>query len=147
MSKEYSQSKAIGNAGAFLFGYKITNMFGWLVRFVDESTDLGVDAEIEITDSERRSTGKSIKVQIKSNDMGNRDIRLKRADVSYLEKIDVPVIVVSVDISAPMGGIFWMPLSKGKENESSRTFRFTEANRLDGSSKEQLLSLIQSKET
>jgi Domain of unknown function (DUF4365) len=143
MSKEYSQSKAIGNAGAFLFGYKITSMYGWLVRFVDESTDLGVDAEIEITDPERRSIGKTIKVQIKSRDMKKHYISLSHDDVNYLESLDVPVIIVSVDISAPMGGIYWMPLSEGKQNPSSRTFNFSSENQLDGASKQKLLSLIQ----
>ncbi len=145
MSKQYTKAKAIGNAGAFKFGEKITRMFGWPVRFVDESVDVGVDAEIEVCDLEGNATGQLIKAQIKSTefnpDIGGQKLYLKPNDLEYLKNLTVPVIVVYVDISSH-SGVYWRPLNH--EQVSKRTphrFDFSLEDCLLADSRERLEAL------
>lgn len=145
MAKIYSKQKAIGNAGAFKFGELITRMFSWPVRLIDESTDLGVDAEIEVCDDDGKSTHKLLKAQIKSTycnpDLGNHTIYLKQNDINYLAKSVSPVIIVSVDISAH-SGVYWKPLDLRQINSKTPTrFDFADNDCLDASSREKLIAL------
>ena len=146
MAKQYSQAKAIGNAGAFKFGELITRMFRWPVRLGEESTDLGVDAEIEVCDHEGNSTGKLIKAQIKSTEF-NPDVRgsryyLPRDHLDYLCQLQLPVILVYVDISA-QSGVYWRPLSKQQILQNTPTcFTFTQEDLLNASAKPKLEALV-----
>ncbi len=145
MAKQYSKSKAIGNAGAFKFGELITLMFRWPVRLIDESTDLGVDAEIEVCDHNGYSTGKLIKAQIKSTEF-NPDIDgskyyLKANDLDYLCNLPLPVILVYVDISAH-SGVYWRPLDSGQMASQTPTcFTFEQDDLLNASAKSKLEAL------
>ncbi len=145
MGKKYAAQKAIGNAGAFKFGELVTRMFRWPVRLMDESTDLGVDAEVEICDDDGISSHHILKVQIKSTefnpDLGNHTLYLKQNDLDYLMKSTVPVIIVSVDISAH-SGIYWRPLDLNQINSKTPTrFDFKDADRLEANAYEKLITL------
>ena len=145
MGKQYSKPKAIGNAGAFKFAELITRMFQWPVRLLDESTDLGVDAEIEVCDDNGCSTGRLIKAQIKSTGFNpgvNRsEYYLNQKDLDYLCKLQVPVILVYVDISAH-SGVYWRPLDKCQMASKTPTrFTFEQDDLLLASAKSKLESL------
>ena len=145
MAKQYSEAKAIGNAGAFKFGELVTRMFRWPVRFVDESTDVGVDAEIELCDANGNATGKLIKAQIKSTDFnpntGNSKYYLKSEDLEYLCQLTIPVIIVYVDSSAH-SGVYWRPLDENQMKKATPTcFTFEQGDLLDASSKSKLEAL------
>lgn len=146
MSKQYSKAKAIGNAGAFKFGELVTRMFRWPVRLGDESTDLGVDAEIETCDHEGNSTGKLIKAQIKSTEF-NPDVSgsryyLPKEHLDYLCQLQIPVILIYVDISAH-SGVYWRPLDRQQMSQTTPTcFTFTDEDRLDASAKPKLEALV-----
>ncbi|WP_312478943.1 DUF4365 domain-containing protein [Stutzerimonas nitrititolerans] len=146
MAKQYSQAKAIGNAGAFKFGELVARMFRWPVRLGDESTDLGVDAEIEVCDHKGKSTGKLIKAQIKTTefnpDVGGSRYYLPRAHLDYLCQLQVPVILVYVDISAH-SGVYWRPLNPQQLSKTTPTcFTFTDEDRLDASARSKLEALV-----
>jgi hypothetical protein len=120
-------------------------MFRWPVRLVDESTDLGVDAEIEICDHNGHSTGKLIKAQIKSTEF-NPDIDgskyyLKQNDLEHLCRLPLPVILVYVDISAH-SGVYWRPLDQAQMDSKTPTcFTFGHDDLLIASAKSKLEAL------
>jgi hypothetical protein len=145
MGKKYSKTKAIGNAGAFKFGELITRMFRWPVRLIDESTDVGVDAEIEICDHDGNATGELIKAQIKSTEF-NSDIEecryyLKSKDLEYLCSLSLPVIIVYVDISRH-SGVYWRPLdAKQMAKKTPTLFTFEHDDLLIAASRPKLEAL------
>lgn len=146
MVKQYTKAKAIGNAGAFKFGELVTRMFHWPVRLGDESTDLGVDAEIEVCDHVGKSTGKLIKVQIKSTgfnpDVGDCKYYLPQTHLNYLCQLQLPVILVYVDISRH-SGVYWRHLSPKQISQTTPTcFTFTDEDLLDASARPKLEALV-----
>ncbi|MFG6108702.1 DUF4365 domain-containing protein [Stenotrophomonas nematodicola] len=146
MAKQYSNAKAIGNAGAFKFGELVTRMFRWPVRLGDESTDLGVDAEIEICDHVGKSSGKLIKAQVKSTEFNPNVSKgrfyLPRDHLDYLCQLQIPVILIYVDISA-QSGVYWRPLDQQQISQVTPTcFTFTDGDRLDASARPKLEALV-----
>lgn len=146
MTKQYSKAKAIGNAGAFKFAELVTRMFRWPVRLGEESTDLGVDAEIEVCDHDGKSTGKLIKVQIKTTEfnpnVGDGCYYLPRQHLEYLCQLQLPVILVYVDISAS-SGVYWRHLNREQMAQPTPTcFTFTHDDVLNALAKPKLEALI-----
>jgi len=151
MAKQYSKAKAIGNAGAFKFGELVTRMFHWPVRLGDESTDLGVDAEIEVCDYDGKSTGKLIKAQVKSTgfnpNVGGSRYYLPNDHLEYLCQLQIPVILIYVDISA-QSGVYWRPLDRLQISQVTPTcFTFTDDDRLDASARPKLEALVPLRQT
>ncbi|UWH26261.1 DUF4365 domain-containing protein [Aeromonas veronii] len=95
---KYTEDKATGDAGEYFFAYTITNILQWPCRLLD--IDIGIDAQIEILDGNRQSTGKFIAVQIKSTRDPNRDsISVEKKHIDYWSSVETPVILALVNLS------------------------------------------------
>ena len=85
---------AVGDAGEFFFAYRVSSELRWPCRLID--IDIGIDAQIEILDSDLRSTGKFVAVQVKATEVGRRIWRVSRRHIKYWNSISVPVFVALV---------------------------------------------------
>ena len=76
--------------------YNLAIPINWVLR--DKDKDYGIDAEVEIFDSNGLATGLIYLVQLKAT--GSDDIKvIKRVDLEtstlkYYEKLDLPVLIV-----------------------------------------------------
>lgn len=102
---------ATGKAGEREVERFIENQLGYVYRKID-STDLGVDGEIEILDRRRGATGGLIKVQVKSTRAavtGSRiRVALDESHLDYYASLTVPVILAYVSMAD--GQIWWRPI-------------------------------------
>jgi len=96
---KYPEKTAIGDAGEYFFAYQIASALGWPCRLFD--IDIGIDAQVEILDKERTSTGKFVAFQVKTTIVeGNDACRyVLKKQLSYWRDLDLPVFVVLVDLS------------------------------------------------
>jgi len=96
---KYPEKTAIGDAGEYFFAYRIASVLGWPCRLFD--IDIGIDAQVEILDEERISTGKFVAFQIKTTSVeGNDSCRyVPKKQLSYWRDLDLPGFVVLVDLS------------------------------------------------
>jgi hypothetical protein len=83
-----------GKAGEYYFAYWICSYFGWPCRLLD--IDIGIDAQLEIFDDKKHSTGEFICVQIKTSQEDKRKITTSIANLEYWKSITDPVIIVAV---------------------------------------------------
>lgn len=127
---EYPKKSVNGDAGEYFVAYRITKLFGWPCRLF--GIDIGVDAELEILDSQSASTGNVIKIQIKSFDkissLESKSIYVDDSHISYWKKFCLPVIICCVDLSSEK--IYW------------KQIRATEAYQSGGSSRKISIDLV-----
>lgn len=98
----------------------------WIPRDEQDQEDYGVDYEIEFEDSAGKPTGALLKVQLKGtaspeySEDGRRiscsSLKVERMEY-YLEKLDVPVALVLVDVNAEK--CYWATLSGNPEVDAS----------------------------
>ena len=145
MRRKYPRAQAIGNAGAFRFGELVTSMFRWPVSFLSESTDRGVEAEIEVRDEDNNANGKLIRAQIVTTNYslnsGASMCILFSEDLEHLCELTIPVVVVYVDMSA-YPGVYWRPLDRDQlAREAPMIFTFEQDDLMIASSKFKLAAL------
>jgi hypothetical protein len=133
--------------GEHFFAYKIMNLFGWPCRLF--GIDLGIDAEIEILDEDNRSTGKIIKVQIKStnctNEAGNLYLYVDKRHLKYWNKFTMPLIICLIDLNHNV--IYWKQITKtmsAKSQHKKVKISFKHNDIIKLGSKSELISLIDS---
>ncbi|CAJ0774959.1 DUF4365 domain-containing protein [Ralstonia chuxiongensis] len=95
---KYALEKASGDAGEFFFAYKIASVLRWPCRLFD--IDIGIDAQVEIINADRTSTGRFVAFQIKatSNDT-QTDVLVSAKHLAYWRALELPVFVVLVNLS------------------------------------------------
>lgn len=133
--------------GEHFFVYKIMEMFRWPCRLY--GIDLGIDAEIEILDNENWTTGRIIKVQIKSTiekEKSNKPcIYVEDRHIKYWKDLTLPLIVCWVDLHNKK--IYWKQIIKSESYDSkgvSKKIIYSDENILEITSKADLISLIDS---
>lgn len=96
---KYPVSTAIGDAGEFFFAYKIASVLNWPCRLFD--IDIGIDAQVEVMNEDRTSTGKFVAFQIKTTSIGERKCwYVTDRQLEYWRDLDLPVFVVLVDLES-----------------------------------------------
>ncbi len=95
---KYPMKAANGDAGEFFFAYKIASVLKWPCRLFD--IDIGIDAQIEIIDADRSSTGRFVAFQIKATSSEEMDSRyISERQLAYWRELELPVFVVLVNLS------------------------------------------------
>lgn len=134
---KYSKTNIIGDAGEHLLVARVIKLFGYPCRL--NSIDIGIDAEIELIDSNYKSTGKFIKCQVKTTtDSGKTSLFLEEKHISYWNSIDIPVVVFLVHLDTEE--IFWHcidDISVYTKSESGYKVDFDSAQILKKENKEQ----------
>ena len=105
---KYELSNLIGDAGEHLLAAKIIKYFGFPCRLTN--IDIGIDAEIELIDSNRKSTGELIKCQVKTTTQEKSYIYIKERHLQYWNTINAPVIVFLVNLKSEK--IYWHCVDK-----------------------------------
>lgn len=94
---KYTLKAASGDAGEYFFAYQIAHVLKWPCRLLD--IDIGIDAQVEVLDIDRTSTGRFIAVQVKARlDDGPSYRYVSEAQLAYWLELDVPVFVVLVNL-------------------------------------------------
>ena len=95
---KYAVTGAHGDAGEFFFAYKIASVLKWPCRLFD--IDIGIDAQVEIINTDRTSAGKFVAFQIKATSAEEQDCRyVLNSQLVYWRDHGLPVFVVLVDLS------------------------------------------------
>ncbi|WP_431103070.1 DUF4365 domain-containing protein [Roseateles noduli] len=148
---EYEKRSASGDAGEYLAAYKLTKLLGWPCRLY--GVDIGVDAELEVLDSNSRSHGDIIKVQIKaiSAPPGTKELSVyvDARHIEYWQRFCLPVIVCCVDLEAEK--IYWRQITATEaflSGGDSRKVTFDRSrDELSAASKDALERLVQPPES
>lgn len=108
---EYQKRSTNGDAGEYFLAYKMTRILGWPCRLY--GVDLGVDAELEIMDSNNESTGDIIKIQIKAIEevktAESVSIYVDDRHINYWKRFCLPVIVCCVDLKNEK--VYWKQIT------------------------------------
>jgi hypothetical protein len=135
---KYEIVNATGDAGEHFFAYKVATELGWPCRLLD--IDIGIDAQIEILDDSKNSTGQFLAVQIKSTTSAEdcaRYIDLKH--VKYWQSVESPMLIALVNLKNK--SVFVKHIQKTYKfkptKRGSRTTKF-EFNKLDLLSKKMI---------
>lgn len=100
---KYPVTTAIGDAGEFFFAFQIASVLKWPCRLFD--IDIGIDAQVEIINDNRTSTGKFVAFQIKATSQDEVNCRYVSSEqLVYWRALDLPVFVVLVDF--PKGEMY-----------------------------------------
>ena len=142
---EYQKRSINGDSGEYFVAYQITKLFGWPCRLY--GVDLGVDAEMEITDNDGISTGDIIKIQIKScgfiDEAINKSVHVDERHILYWKRFCLPIIICCVDLSSEK--IYWKPITATEtyktKGESKKVSFCLENDVLKRESKEKLMEL------
>ena len=142
---EYQKRSINGDSGEYFVAYQITKLFGWPCRLY--GVDLGVDAEMEITDNDGISTGDIIKIQIKScgfiDEAINKSVHVDERHILYWKRFCLPIIICCVDLSGEK--IYWKPITATEtyktNGESNKVSFCLENDVLKRESKEKLMEL------
>lgn len=95
---KYTEDKATGDAGEYLFAYTVANVLEWPCRLLD--IDIGIDAQVEVLDESRQSMGQFIAVQVKATrDINKKSISIEKKHFDYWSSLDTPVLLVLVNLS------------------------------------------------
>jgi hypothetical protein len=95
---KYPLKTASGDAGEFFFAYQIASVLTWPCRLYD--IDIGIDAQVEIINSDRTSTGRFVAFQIKATSKEEQHCRYVNArQLAYWRELALPVFVVLVNLS------------------------------------------------
>ncbi|WP_231995645.1 DUF4365 domain-containing protein [Pseudomonas taetrolens] len=95
---KYPSNTATGDAGEYFFAYQISYILGWPCRLFD--IDIGIDAQVEILDEDRNSTGRFVAFQIKTS--ANEELKpywyVSKNQLNYWREMDTPVFVVLISL-------------------------------------------------
>ncbi|ALY65640.1 TPA: DUF4365 domain-containing protein [Pseudomonas aeruginosa] len=96
---KYTSNTAIGDAGEYFFAYQISHILGWPCRLFD--IDIGIDAQVEILDEDRNSTGRFVAFQIKTSadEEPQPSWYVKKKQLDYWRDMDTPVFIVLISLS------------------------------------------------
>ncbi|MDN7805147.1 DUF4365 domain-containing protein [Burkholderia gladioli] len=95
---KYPLDTATGDAGEFFFAYKITSELNWPCRLFD--IDIGIDAQVEILDSDQTSTGRFTAFQIKATrEPEKQHTYVAQRQLTYWQSLKLPVFIVLVNLS------------------------------------------------
>jgi hypothetical protein len=110
---KYPERTAHGDAGEFFFAYKIASVLKWPCRLFD--IDIGIDAQVEILDEERVSTGKFVAFQIKTTnaEYPGAYSYVDELHLAYWQAHGLPVFAVLVDL--PKQAMYLHHISKSKQ--------------------------------
>ena len=100
---KYNVTNIIGDAGEHLVAARIIKFFGYPCRLTN--IDIGIDAEIELIDSNYKSTGQFIKCQIKTTTSDKFHLYLDDRHIVYWNKLNVPVVIFLVHLQEE--NIYW----------------------------------------
>jgi len=127
----YSDTTKIGNL-AVTYCQALFEEQGWLFRRADGTNDYGIDAEIEIADS-NEVTGKIFKCQIKGTESINWNknlfsVSVKTTTWNNWKSINLPTIAFLVDLSTK--DIIWgLPLASiPREDSEHVSIKFSKEN-------------------
>jgi hypothetical protein len=134
----YTDDQLTGLSGEYLFGNRLIKELGWIYR-TQHIADLGIDGEIEILDSEKRSTGKILKVQIKTSSGNLADVSVDAEHFAYWTVFSVPVIVISVSLAT--GEVKWWPAKNGKLVRTRYHYKLSLGSVLDRGSYNDLMKI------
>lgn len=96
---KYPVGTANGDAGEFLFAYRIASVLKWPCRLFD--IDIGIDAQVEVMGPDRASTGRFVAFQIKATSAEERDCcYVSKRQLAYWADLELPVFVVLVDLAS-----------------------------------------------
>lgn len=123
---------AKGDCGEHYLAYRVIKDFGWPCRILD--IDIGIDAQIEIIDSESNVTGQFIGVQVKTSDKP----KITEAHLKYWRECEFPVIIVHVNTEN--GEMHYRHVDKNSPPNKFRNINHYYS--FDKESKEELISLI-----
>jgi hypothetical protein len=97
---KYPVGTAHGDAGEFFFAFQIASVLKWPCRLFD--IDIGIDAQVEIINEDRTSTGRFVAFQVKATSSDGEDCRyVSKRQLAYWRELELPVFVVLVDLSKP----------------------------------------------
>lgn len=95
---QYPIKAANGDAGEFFFAYQIASVLKWPCRLFD--IDIGIDAQVEVINNDRSSTGRFVAFQVKATSQEETNCRyVSEGQLAYWRDLDLPVFVVLVDLS------------------------------------------------
>lgn len=138
---KYAEVNATGDAGEYLFAYKIASLLKWPCRLLN--IDIGIDAQIEVLDNKQLSMGQFIAVQIKStSDASKKSICVESKHLDYWNSLEIPVLISLVNISTEK--VFIKEIDKLNE---SRTIHFSKTDELSDNMKDNLRLLAYYKST
>ena len=106
---DYAKKSANGDAGEYFAAYTLTKNLGWPCRLY--GMDIGVDAELEVLDAQRSSTGDIIKVQIKTFDSAGAEpaVYVDDRHIDYWKRFCLPVIICCVELSTEC--VYWKQIT------------------------------------
>lgn len=116
--------------------FKLAMPRAWVVRDIDK--DYGVDCEVEIFDSENKTTGLIFLVQLKATEstkeglIKNVDIEIDR--LLYYKQLDLPVLLVRYSVSKDIFLTKWVnnvDLFSAKDAAKKFRIKFGESNKLN----------------
>lgn len=98
---KYSEKKIIGDIGELTVAKAFIKYFRWPCR--QQTMDVGIDAEVEVTDQDTNATGKVIKIQVKATmepfKDGKNTIYPEREHIDYWKQVAVPVLLCVVSLA------------------------------------------------
>lgn len=117
---KFYTSNATGDSGLFLLGHWINQNFGFPFRIM--STDIGIDAEIEMIDEEYHSEGLILKAQVKATQTvitKNFSAYIDKPHLKYWDKLTVPVLFFKVDLTN--NNIYYKHISSHDDISSTKS--------------------------
>lgn len=137
---KYSRTNINGDAGEHLFASRVIYEFGFPCRL--QNIDIGIDAEVEITDKNLRSTGNIVKAQVKSTESDKMYVYVSGEHIQYWNELSFPVIVILVHLKTDC--IFWHCVDNIEEydlTDSGYKIKFDEKNKLNYLAKERFVEI------
>lgn len=120
----YNTNKQKGNRGSSYMNHFITNDLKWVYRHVNEESDFGIDAYVEIVD-EGKATGKLIGIQVKhgesyfsSSTISGFKYYGERKHLNYYLNSNSPIIIVILSEEFHLKKWVLFELSATEETES-----------------------------
>ncbi|GAB3092624.1 DUF4365 domain-containing protein [Lysobacter terrae] len=111
---QYDEKKIIGDIGELTVAKAFIKYFRWPCR--QQTTDLGIDAEVEALDDNGASTGKIVKVQVKATMKpftdGTNTSYPDREHIEYWKNFSVPVLYCYVSLATDE--VLWTVIDPNK---------------------------------
>ncbi|QLE36210.1 DUF4365 domain-containing protein [Vibrio parahaemolyticus] len=139
---KYTEDKATGDAGEYLFAYTVSSVLEWPCRLLD--IDIGIDAQVEVLDDNRQSMGQFFAVQVKATkNVDKSKISVEDKHIEYWDSLETPVIIAFVNLAKKK--VYVRSFDDFKE---SKTLHFRDEHELTHACiKEKLRMLVYSKVT
>ncbi|WP_367848912.1 DUF4365 domain-containing protein [Rhodoferax sp. WC2427] len=94
---KYPVKAANGHAGEYFFAYQVASVLKWPCRLID--IDIGIDAQVEVINDDRLSTGRFVAFQIKASSVEEPNCRyVTDEQLQYWQQLGLPVFVVLVEL-------------------------------------------------